>query len=527
MALSTSANNAEEVAAGFRLFRDYVPDHSTEITSLVADLFAISSALKRLNDLTRNHRFQNTLAAAHHDLELVQTSLKFTLEDIVDFFGDLDIRRGPKGDVYKRTWMEMCDFFREESRDSLATRLAKYKAFLNELEDLIKEKYPDIPLMISLRKNFKILLVQQNNRLAPRLGSMSLSSPSSASSNSVEAAHPITERKPRNQRSYERPRPSSHASPQSPLSPASGTFSDIPPSAPDAPGSPFTSTATSHSAGSNATSDHWAKRVFLDMRSVTPIPYVGESSKCLGELVPGAKRWLQKEGFEELFQLAFNGDSDLRVYLYVRDRDHRARIVCRSPRSSRSSNYYCLPLNLLEVVRVGSCLQLCRRRHKGYELVLWANLKFSTIEHMVMFFCTFLSLRSQDCGRPVDCIRDYELDDEEELFGGPINDDHFPHALRVYRDRASKAVRLQASVHTGEMKRAPVWTAFITQYIGARGWIRRADPKIVLLRDLHRTIFTFDHYSPPRTSRGEHIIHFSKSSDAQGFMETIAELAVR
>lgn len=98
-----------------------------------------------------------------------------------------------------------------------------------------------------------------------------------------------------------------------------------------------------------------------------------------------------------------------------------------------------MPLNLLEIVRVGSCLNLCRRRRGGYELVLWANLKFSTIERMpplpktidlpmktdadtktemVLFFCTFLALRSQDAGRPVESIRDYELDNEEELFGG-------------------------------------------------------------------------------------------------------------
>jgi hypothetical protein len=77
-----------------------------------------------------------------------------------------------------------------------------------------------------------------------------------------------------------------------------------------------------------------------------------------------------------------------------------------------------MPLNLLEIVRVGSCLNLCRRRRGGYELVLWANLKFSTIEQMVLFFCTFLALRSQDAGRPVESIRDYELDNEEELFGG-------------------------------------------------------------------------------------------------------------
>jgi hypothetical protein len=35
---------------------------------------------------------------------------------------------------------------------------------------------------------------------------------------------------------------------------------------------------------------------------------------------------------------------------------------------------------------------------------------------MVLFFCTFLALRSQDSGRPVSQIRDYELFHEEELF---------------------------------------------------------------------------------------------------------------
>lgn len=66
--------------------------------------------------------------------------------------------------------------------------------------------------------------------------------------------------------------------------------------------------------------------------------------------------------------------------------------------------------------------------------MLWANLKFTTIERMsplgivdyglltvsgmVLFFCTFVALRSQDCGHPVERIRDYELDDEQELFGG-------------------------------------------------------------------------------------------------------------
>ncbi|KAB8232785.1 uncharacterized protein BDW43DRAFT_311858 [Aspergillus alliaceus] len=526
MALRTSADNAEDVAAGFRAFRDHLPGHEAEITGLIADLFAVSSALKRLDNLTNDRRYQHHLAAVHPDLEVVRTSLKITLEDIVDFFGDLEVRRGSIRDVYKRTWMELCAFFKDEFRDSLTTRLARYKSLLLDLEDYMKDSLSNTSYMAGVRTDLRTLLARQSSRLSHQLGSLSLSTPSSPSSHSAEFGSPASDRRPRNRRSYERARPS-HASPQSPLSPVSGTSSDTPPSAPDAPGSPFTGSATSHSLGSNVISDHWAKRVFREVRATTRIPYVGESSKCLGDLTPGVKRWLHEAGFEELFQLAFNGDSDLRVHLYVREDDHRARIMCKTLRSTRSSDYQCLPLNMLEIVRVGSCLQLCRRRRGGLELVLWANLKFSTIEHMVLFFCTFLALRSQDCGRPVDHIRDYELDDEEELFGGPIVDDNFLHALRIYRDRTSGAIRLQASVHKGEMKRAPVWTAFITNHIGTRGWIRQADPKVVLLRELQRTVFTFEHYDPPRTSRGEHILRFSNRSDAQGFVETIAELAAR
>ena len=53
MALRTSADNAEDVAAGFLMFRDPLPEHATEITSLIADLYAISVSLKCLDDLTQ------------------------------------------------------------------------------------------------------------------------------------------------------------------------------------------------------------------------------------------------------------------------------------------------------------------------------------------------------------------------------------------------------------------------------------------------------------------------------------------
>lgn len=37
---------------------------------------------------------------------------------------------------------------------------------------------------------------------------------------------------------------------------------------------------------------------------------------------------------------------------------------------------------------------------------------------LVIFFCTFLALRSQDKAYPVTEIRDCELVDEEEFYGG-------------------------------------------------------------------------------------------------------------
>ncbi|KAL4938194.1 hypothetical protein BDV06DRAFT_60439 [Aspergillus oleicola] len=144
---------------------------------------------------------------------------------------------------------------------------------------------------------------------------------------------------------------------------------------------------------------------------------------------------------------------------------------------------------------------------------------------MVYFFCTFLALRSQDSGRPVTKIRDYELHHEEEIFGSPILDDDFLHALRVYRDKETGAIRLQASVHKGEMKRAPVWTAFITHLYRTPKWLRvMPDKKHIELRELPQVIFTFPEYMPPKTQRGGHLLKFTSREDALSFSMIMQEL---
>ena len=64
---------------------------------------------------------------------------------------------------------------------------------------------------------------------------------------------------------------------------------------------------------------------------------------------------------------------------------------------------------------------------------------------------------------------------------------------------------------TGELRRKPIWTAFITRQIHIPGWVSRDSKRVVLLADLERFIFT-DEYSPQRTSTGESELTFILSS---------------
>lgn len=132
------------------------------------------------------------------------------------------------------------------------------------------------PLLAGSRSSMKLLLVEQEKRLAPRLERVSLGrNPPSTSSTSTDQPSPRNERRPAHrQRSYERSRPP-HLSPQSPQSPSSASFSDFPPSAPEVPSSPLGSasaTGTSQSTHSDAIQYHWIKDVFSTYDTETPIP---------------------------------------------------------------------------------------------------------------------------------------------------------------------------------------------------------------------------------------------------------------
>lgn len=134
MALHLSAEEAERAADGFSTFRAPLPEHAEEITGLISDFYAISSLLSTVGDLSRDPRSRRSWALVHPDVELLCSSLRYTVEDILDFFNDLDGGHATP-DTYLRTWLSIDRFFWIEAQYSLGTRLAKYKVFLRELAD--------------------------------------------------------------------------------------------------------------------------------------------------------------------------------------------------------------------------------------------------------------------------------------------------------------------------------------------------------------------------------------------------------
>ena len=98
------------------------------------------------------------------------------------------------------------------------------------------------------------------------------------------------------------------------------------------------------------------------------------------------------------------------------------------------------------------------------------------------------------------------------MYSSAINDDGYEHILRVYVDKNSGGIRMQASVLKGPRKKMPVWTAFITYLVASPAWVLRtvSAPKVIELRELQRYVFT-DDYTPQISARGGCELRFLQS----------------
>jgi hypothetical protein len=82
------------------------------------------------------------------------------------------------------------------------------------------------------------------------------------------------------------------------------------------------------------------------------------------------------------------------------------------------------------------------------------------------------------------------------------------HAFRVYLDDDSGCVRFEATARRGPRKNIPIWTAFVTRYVGRHDWMRRVGTYTVQFRELRPYVFC-DGYKVPKGATGKYELKFS------------------
>ena len=145
MNLAADAQNARDVGTAFDRFLGALPDCFTEITALVAELYAIGSALRDLDLIILSPEHRARATGILDDLELVQLSLSITLRDAREIFGGLD-RDGypPTPRAYRDVWIDLCRHFQRESGNTLQTRLERFRRFIMELSCTVRRLGPTL-----------------------------------------------------------------------------------------------------------------------------------------------------------------------------------------------------------------------------------------------------------------------------------------------------------------------------------------------------------------------------------------------
>jgi hypothetical protein len=92
------------------------------------------------------------------------------------------------------------------------------------------------------------------------------------------------------------------------------------------------------------------------------------------------------------------------------------------------------------------------------------------------------------------------------------------HALRVYQDKYTQAIRIEARALRGRNQNLPIWIAFLPPGLRARGWIRPTAPRQVELRFLNQYVFVTG-YLPTLGRNNRFLIDFE--SNAGKFIQSL------
>ncbi|KAF2633736.1 hypothetical protein BU25DRAFT_328673 [Macroventuria anomochaeta] len=536
------AKAAEDTATELGLCVSEIPQYRKDITGDIAELYAISNALQTLHEALELSRHGRASGRILKDLDVCLPSLGYTLDDVRDIFNKSKRKSRlpgafPGTPQYAEMWEDALADFKAQGI-SLPLRLEYFRTYLQGMYDELRGDDPGEEIdkiHIRLKK-----LLKQQEPLDSYFSRLSI--PSHGPARTPKPAPPRTPR-PIIQ-SFSSYPAYGHAPPPPPPPPRTprptsqvyGGIGDIPiyvpPAAPSVPNSPtFSSTSSqglsSHSTDPGGPVTHWALRILDGRHPSTPFRTLGEITECLGRDEPRVIEMLGDDGFEKVLELPLEA-TNVWLRLYCRFKDLRARILFLTMDPDGTRRRFCFPLTGLKIIRKDSCLQLCRVNRKDGGLDLWARLRFPMYERMVLFYNTAVAMKHQDQTRMADGLEDlWDLDNKERIeFSSEISDTHFLHHLRVYRDQDSGVVRFEATPRRGPLIAVPIWTAFVTQFVGDRSWMKKVGLTTVVFRQLHPYVFC-EGYKLPKGPSGRYQLNFSASEDARNFIETFHHIRVR
>ncbi|KAI9791765.1 MAG: hypothetical protein M1816_003575 [Peltula sp. TS41687] len=517
--LLEEAAAAEDVAAAFYPFLSRIYEYSAEISAVISELFGISSAFRDLAKTLESPRLSSYSRVDLYldDIELSLDKVFFTLNCVEYHFERLGITPDPHTPAYGRVWREIQSSLRDGSITFLE-KLRMFKDFLFGLVDHLRGGRPDYDMRLLREQIVSLRTRMGHDMLLNDFGNLSFGG-ALGFAGVPEPRQPEPRLQPRRPRRGSAGRPSRRYS----------FFDDDHRYPPESPDPPPISPVTTTSSSSSESRQHWAHAIFDGRYRITPFSTQGLTSRCLGKHQEDAEYHLLRN-HQRLLELELE-DGGFVVQLYWNPSANRAMILCMSGHSwDKSQSYF--PLSQLGVSRQETCLQLYHlSQSRSSTRPLWARLRFRCYERMVLFFCTIVALRVQGPPDVPMTPNDYRLDGEKMLGEFKIHDDDFLHSLRIFKDRDSGGVRLEAAVYSGELKDTPVWTAFITERIGDRTGIRRTNQRIIQFPGLHPYVFSPDYsVSQPQQqqrSQAPFELHFAKSEDASGFMEALRPLRPR
>ncbi|PNH51527.1 hypothetical protein VD0003_g5726 [Verticillium dahliae] len=232
---------------------------------------------------------------------------------------------------------------------------------------------------------------------------------------------------------------------------------------------------------------HWAEQIFsIPLSSRTALKQT-TSSTSWGPHTPWGRHLAIPRDPKILFRRPFDNDR-LALMVYISPLDQGSYLLLRS--FQNGAPWYALRgTHELCISREGGALQLRRWSTTAQCAKAWATLVFKTWEEMILFHCTFMSLKAWNTLTIQISPKEYKLSSERRLFQAQIIDDGFRHSLIVYEDAETKGIRLHAAVWEGELCRCPVWTAFVTHQSSSLTWLHRKSAHRLWLRDIHIYVF--------------------------------------